>query len=160
MKIKLLAIGKTDNKNLQTLIQTYENRLKHYINFELEFIPDLKNTKNLSEIQQKEKEGELILSKLQPTDTLILLDEKGVEFRSLEFSKFLQKKMNTGIKQLVFVIGGPYGFSPAVYEKAIGKQGRLSLSKMTFSHQMIRLFIVEQIYRAFTILKNEPYHHE
>ncbi len=160
MKIKLLAIGKTDNKNLQTLIQTYENRLKHYINFELEIIPDLKNVKNLSEIQQKEKEGELILSKLQPTDTLILLDEKGVEFRSLEFSKFLQKKMNTGIKQLVFVIGGPYGFSPAVYEKAIGKQGRLSLSKMTFSHQMIRLFIVEQIYRAFTILKNEPYHHE
>lgn len=159
MKIKLLAIGKTDNKNLQTLIQTYENRLKHYINFELEIIPDLKNVKNLSETLQKEREGEMILSKLQSTDALILLDEKGIEFRSIEFSKFLQKKMNLGIKQLVFVIGGPYGFSPAVYEKAIGKQGKLALSKMTFSHQMVRLFIVEQIYRAFTILKNEPYHH-
>lgn len=160
MKIKLLAIGKTDNQSLQDLIQTYENRLKHYINFELEIIPDLKNSKNLSESLQKEKEGERILSKLQNTDELILLDEKGVEFRSVEFSDFLQKKMNAGIKQLVFVIGGPYGFSTSVYEKAIGKQKKLSLSKMTFSHQMIRLFMVEQIYRAFTILKNEPYHHE
>ena len=157
MKIKLLAIGKTDDKNLQTLIDTYQNRLKHYINFQLEVIPDIKNVKNLSESQQKEKEGEIILKKLAPTDQLVLLDEKGKEFRSIEFSSFLQKKMNSGIKQLVLVIGGPYGFSDAVYKKA---QGKISVSKMTFSHQMIRLFIVEQVYRAFTILKNEPYHHE
>jgi len=157
MKIKLLAIGKTDDKNLQTLIETYQNRLKHYINFEIEIIPDLKNVKNLSEAQQKEKEGTLILKILNATDVLILLDEKGKEFRSVDFSQFLQKKMNAGIKQLVLVIGGPYGFSDEVYKKS---QGKISLSKMTFSHQMIRLFIVEQIYRAFTILKNEPYHHE
>ena len=157
MKIKLLAIGKTDDKNLQSLIDNYQNRLKHYINFQLEIIPDIKNVKNLSEQQQKEKEGELILKKLSPTDQLILLDEKGKEFRSIDFSKFLQKKMNSGIKQLIIVIGGPYGFSEEVYKKS---QGKISLSKMTFSHQMIRLFIVEQIYRGFTILKNEPYHHE
>ena len=157
MKIKLLAIGKTDDKNLQSLIETYQNRLKHYINFELELIPDIKNVKNLSELQQKEKEGELILSKLTTTDVLILLDEKGKEYRSLDFSEFLQKKMNAGIKQMVLVIGGPYGFSETVYKKA---KGKISLSKMTFSHQMIRLFVVEQLYRGFTILKNEPYHHE
>ena len=157
MKIKLLAIGKTDDKDLNNLIQNYQNRLKHYIKFELQIIPDLKNVKNLSQEQQKEKEGELILKQLQPTDILILLDEKGKEFRSIEFSKYLQKRMNSGIKQLVFVIGGPYGFSSDVYSKS---QGLVSFSKMTFSHQMIRLFIVEQIYRAFTILKNEPYHHE
>ncbi|WBX73016.1 23S rRNA (pseudouridine(1915)-N(3))-methyltransferase RlmH [Tenacibaculum pacificus] len=157
MKIKLLTIGKTDNKNLINLIEEYQNRLKHYIKFELEIIPDIKNVKNLSEAQQKEKEGELILAKLQPTDQLVLLDDKGKDFTSIEFSKYLQKKMNSGIKQLVLVIGGPYGFSDAVYKKANGK---ISLSKMTFSHQMIRLFIVEQIYRGFTILRNEPYHHE
>jgi len=157
MKIKLLAIGKTDNNNLITLIRSYEERLKHYVKFELEIIPDLKNVKNLSEKLQKEKEGELILKKVRTDDNLILLDEKGKEFRSIEFSGFLQKKMNSGIKQLVFVIGGPYGFSEKMYQKATG---RISFSKMTFSHQMIRLFVVEQIYRAFTILKNEPYHHE
>ena len=157
MKIKLLAIGKTDDKNLQQLIDNYQNRLKHYIKFELDIIPDIKNVKNLSESQQKEKEGGLILGKLQPTDQLVLLDEKGKEFRSLDFAQFLQKKMNSGIKQIVLVIGGPYGFSDAVYKKA---QGKISLSKMTFSHQMIRLFMVEQLYRGFTILKNEPYHHE
>ncbi|MGI9530745.1 23S rRNA (pseudouridine(1915)-N(3))-methyltransferase RlmH [Lutimonas sp.] len=157
MKIKLLAIGKTDDKNLQVLIENYEKRLKHYIKFELELIPDLKNVKNLSESEQKEKEGSLILKKLNPADQLILLDEKGIMHTSKEFSTFMQKKMNSGIKQLVLVIGGPYGFSEEVYKKA---QGKISLSKMTFSHQMIRLFIVEQIYRAFTILKNEPYHHE
>ncbi len=157
MKIVLLAIGKTDDKNLHQLIENYQNRLKHYIKFELVIIPDLKNVKNLSESQQKEKEGDLILKKTQSTDDLILLDEKGRDFRSIDFSNFLQKKMNTGIKQLVFVIGGPYGFSDAVYKKA---KGKISLSKMTFSHQMIRLFMVEQIYRGFTILKNEPYHHE
>lgn len=157
MKIKLLAIGKTDDKNLNSLIETYQGRLKHYIKFDLEIIPDIKNVKNLSEKQQKEKEGDLILGKLQTTDQLILLDEKGKDFRSIEFSQYLQKKMNSGIKQLVFVIGGPYGFSEAVYKKSMGK---VSFSKMTFSHQMIRLFVVEQLYRGFTILKNEPYHHE
>ena len=157
MKIKLIAIGKTDDKNLQALMEVYQNRLKHYINFQLEIIPDIKNVKNLSQTQQKEKEGELILKKLSVTDQLVLLDEKGKEFRSIEFSKYLQKKMLSGIKQLIFVIGGPYGFSDTVYKKAIGK---ISLSKMTFSHQMIRLFVIEQLYRGFTILKNEPYHHE
>tara|TARA_R110002073_G_scaffold8207_1_gene45700 strand:+ start:139228 stop:139701 length:474 start_codon:yes stop_codon:yes gene_type:complete len=157
MKIKLLVIGKTDDKNLNALIENYQKRLQHYINFQLEIIPDLKNVKNLSQLQQKEKEGELILNKIQATDRLVLLDEKGKEYRSIEFANYLQKNMNSGIKQLVFVIGGPYGFSENVYKKAMGK---LSLSKMTFSHQMIRLFVVEQLYRGFSILKNEPYHHE
>lgn len=157
MHIKLLAIGKTDDKNLLQLIDNYQNRLKHYVKFQLDIIPDIKNVKNLSEAQQKEKEGELILARISPTDELILLDDKGKNFTSIEFSQYLQKKMNSGIKQLVLVIGGPYGFSDALYKKANGK---ISLSKMTFSHQMIRLFIVEQIYRGFTILRNEPYHHE
>jgi 23S rRNA (pseudouridine1915-N3)-methyltransferase len=157
MKIKLLVIGKTDDRNLNELIAIYQKRLQHYISFQLEIIPDVKNSKNLSQLQQKEKEGELILSKIQSTDQLILLDEKGKEYRSIDFANYLQKKMNSGIKQLVFVIGGPYGFSEAVYKKSMGK---LSFSKMTFSHQMIRLFVVEQIYRGFTILRNEPYHHE
>lgn len=157
MKIKLLAVGKTDDKHLIELINVYKNRLKHYIKFEFEILPDIKNVKNLSENQQKEKEGNLILTKLQNTDQLVLLDDKGKQFSSIEFSQFLQKKMNSGIKQLVLVIGGPYGFSDEVYQKATGK---ISLSKMTFSHQMIRLFIIEQLYRGFTILKNEPYHHE
>ena len=156
MTIKILAIGKTDSASLQDLIVEYEKRLRHYIRFELEIIPDIKNAKNLSEAQQKEKEGELILKNLNATDVLVLLDEKGKQFGSVEFSDYLQKKMNSGIKQLVLVIGGPYGFSDAVYTKA---QTKISLSKMTFSHQMVRLFLVEQLYRAFTILKNEPYHH-
>src|SRR5690606_15056939 len=155
MQIKLLAIGKTDNKQLQALIDDYQKRLGFYIKFEFEIIPDLKKVKNLSEEQQKQKEGELILNKLQAQDVLILLDENGNQLGSVGFSEFLQKHMNSGIKQLVFVIGGPYGFSNDVYNKA---QGKLSLSKMTFSHQMIRLFIVEQLYRGFTILRNEPYH--
>ncbi|MBO0341279.1 MAG: 23S rRNA (pseudouridine(1915)-N(3))-methyltransferase RlmH [Bacteroidota bacterium] len=157
MQITLIAIGKTDKAELEELITVYKKRLKHYIKFQLEVIPDIKNRKNLSETQQKEKEGELILAQLQPTDTLILLDEKGKQYTSVEFARFLQKKMNSGIKNLVFVIGGPYGFSDAVYAKSSGK---VSLSKMTFSHQMVRLFIVEQIYRGFTILRNEPYHHQ
>nr|WP_321243310.1 23S rRNA (pseudouridine(1915)-N(3))-methyltransferase RlmH [uncultured Psychroserpens sp.] len=156
MTIKLLAIGKTDNKDLQALIDDYQKRLGFYIKFEFEIIPDLKKVKNLREDQQKQKEGELILSKLNATDVLILLDENGKQFDSVGFSNYLQKHMNSGIKRLVFVIGGPYGFSPDVYQKANGK---LSLSKMTFSHQMIRLFVIEQLYRGFTILKNEPYHH-
>lgn len=156
MNIRLLAIGKTDNKALQTLIEDYTKRLSFYVKFDLEIIPDIKNVKNLSESQQKEKEGDLILSKIGPTDHLILLDENGKTFSSEGFSDFLQKKMNSGIKSLVFVIGGPYGFSETVYQKA---QGKVSLSEMTFSHQMVRLFFIEQIYRGFTILKNEPYHH-
>lgn len=157
MNIKLIAIGKTDNKALQQLMDDYMKRLSHYVKFEMDVIPDIKNVKNLSEAQQKEKEGELILSKLSVTDQLILLDENGKSFSSVGFSEELQKKMNSGIKTLVFVIGGPYGFSEAVYSKA---QGKVSLSAMTFSHQMVRLFFIEQVYRAFTILRNEPYHHQ
>jgi 23S rRNA (pseudouridine1915-N3)-methyltransferase len=157
MNIRLLTIGKTDNKSLQTLIDDYTKRLSFYVKFDLEIIPDIKNVKNLSEAQQKEKEGELILAKIGPTDQLILLDENGKTFSSVGFSDYLQKKMNAGIKTLVFVIGGPYGFSETVYQKA---QGKVSLSEMTFSHQMVRLFVIEQMYRGFTILKNEPYHHQ
>ena len=157
MKIKLLSIGKTDNKQLIKLIDEYQNRLKHYIKFDMEIIPDIKNIKKISIIQQKKMEGELILSKLKNTDQMILLDDKGKDFTSIQFSKYLQKKMNSGIKQLVLVVGGPYGFSEAVYEKAIDK---VSLSKMTFSHQMIRLLFKEQLYRSHTILKGEKYHHE
>ena len=157
MNIKLLVIGKTDNSALKELIDVYVNRLKHYVKFEIDVIPDIKNSKHLSEQLQKEKEGDIILKKINAIDQLILLDERGKDYTSVEFSNFLQKKMNSGTKQLVFVIGGPYGFSDSVYKKASGK---VSLSKMTFSHQMIRLFVVEQIYRGFTILRNEPYHHQ
>ena len=157
MNIKLLAVGKTDNKNLQLLIEEYSKRLSFYIKFDMEIITDIKNVKNLSESQQKEKEGELILSKIAPTDQLILLDENGKTFSSIHFSEELQKKMNSGVKTLVFVIGGPYGFSETVYAKANSK---IALSLMTFSHQMVRLFFIEQLYRGFTILKNEPYHHQ
>lgn len=157
MNIKLIAVGKTDNPALQQLISTYEKRLSYYINFDLQLLPDIKNSKSLSEEQQKIKEGELILSYIEPSHHLILLDERGKEYTSIAFADELQKKMNSGIKQLTFVIGGPYGFSQAIYQRANSK---LSLSKLTFSHQMIRLFFVEQLYRAFTILRNEPYHHQ
>ena len=157
MQIKLIAIGKTDQNELEHLISIYQNRLSHYVRFSFEIIPDLKNSKNLSEKLQKEEEGKLILSKITATDRLILLDENGKEMNSVVFSEFLQKQMNSGIKRLVLVIGGPYGFSEAIYKKATGK---LALSKMTFSHQMVRLFVIEQLYRGFTILKNEPYHHQ
>src|SRR5690606_17161887 len=139
MTIKLIAIGKTDNKAIASLIEEYSKRLNFYIRFEFEIIPDLKHTKSLSEILQKEKEGELILKKLVPSDDLILLDERGQSYSSVDFSEFLQKKMNAGLKQLIFVIGGPYGFSADVYSRANGK---LSISKMTFSHQMIRPFFI------------------
>lgn len=157
MKIRLLAVGRTDDKKIQHLTDAYASRLKHYIRFELEEIPDLKNTKSLSLGEQREKEGELILKRLDSGDQVLLLDERGKEYRSVEFADFLQKKMNAGTRQLVLVIGGPFGFSEAVYKRS---DGSVSLSKMTFSHQMVRLFITEQLYRAFTILKNEPYHHE
>jgi len=156
MQIKLIAIGKTDNKQLQALIEDYQKRLGHYIRFEFEIIQDIKNVKHLSEAQQKEKEGELILSQIQKSDILVLLDENGKQMDSVSFSSYLQKHMNSGIKTLIFVIGGPYGFSEAVYRRANNKLG---LSKMTFSHQMVRLFFIEQLYRGFTILRNEPYHH-
>ncbi len=156
MNIKLVAIGKTDSKDLQNLIADYTKRLGFYVKFKLEVIPDLKKAKNLSEAQQKEKEGELILANIVKSDMLILLDENGKQYDSVAFSQVLQKHMNSGLKQLIFVIGGPYGFSPKIYERANGK---ISLSKMTFSHQIIRLFFIEQLYRGYTILRNEPYHH-
>ncbi len=157
MNIRLVAIGKTDNKSLQSLIEEYLKRLSFYIRTDVEIIPDVKNAKNLSESQQKEKEGELILAKIATSDHVLLLDEKGKEFTSMSFSAELQKKMNAGIRTLVFVIGGPYGFSDEVYSRA---NGRIALSQMTFSHQMVRLFFIEQLYRGFTILNNEPYHHQ
>lgn len=157
MNIKLLCVGKTDNKQLVQLIEVYSKRLNFYVKYGIEILPDIKNVKNLSEQEQKNKEGHLILSKIGTYDHLLLFDEKGATFTSVGFSKFLQKKMNSGIKTLVFVIGGPYGFSDEVYAKA---QGKVSLSTMTFSHQMVRLFITEQIYRGYTILKGEPYHHQ
>ncbi len=157
MTIKLLLIGKTSNPDLKSLLQQYTKRLKHYTKFEIEIIPELKIRKNLSPEEQKTREGQEILAKLQNSDTVVLLDEKGKEFDSLHFSKWLQKQLNSGKKQLVFVVGGPYGFSPAVYHKASFK---IALSKMTFSHEMIRPFFTEQLYRAFTILQNEPYHHQ
>lgn len=156
MNIKLIAIGKTDHKNLIALIDEYAKRLSFYVKFDFEIIPDLKKIKHLSEAQQKEKEGELILAKTQISDVLILLDENGKQMSSEGFADYLQKHMNSGIKTLIFLIGGPYGFSEAVYNRANGKLG---LSKMTFSHQMVRLFFIEQMYRGFTILRNEPYHH-
>ncbi len=157
MKIKLLVIGKTDHKGLESLISEYDKRLQHYLKFELEVIPAIKSTKNLSEKEQKEKEGATIMGKLQPTDLVVLLDENGKQFSSLNFSSNIQKKLNSGVKQVVYIVGGPYGFSDAVYKRSAE---RMSLSKMTFSHQMVRLFFVEQLYRACTILRNEPYHHQ
>lgn len=157
MTIKLIAIGKTDSQALQKLVSEYENRLRYYIKFKFEIIPDIKNAKNLTEAQQKDKEGEAILKKIHPTDILVLMDEKGKQYTSLEFSAYLQKKMNAGLKQIVLAIGGPYGFSEAVHQHS---RESISLSKMTFSHQMVRLFVIEQLYRAFTILRNEPYHHQ
>lgn len=157
MKITLLAIGKTDARYFIDAIGEYQKRLEHYIPYEMQIIPDLKNTKSLTIDQQKEKEGELILKALQPGDYLVLLDERGKEYSSMQFASYIEKKTHTVNKRLVFVIGGPYGFSQAVYDKASEK---LTLSRMTFSHQMIRLIFVEQLYRAMTILNNEPYHHE
>lgn len=157
MKITLIVLGKTEDKYLLEGIEKYLKRLKHYINFNIVEIPELKNTKSLSEDQQKSREAELISKQLNSTDYLVLLDEAGREYTSMEFSSFLNKKMVGSVQNLVFVVGGPYGFHPQVHARANEK---LSLSKMTFSHQMVRLFFVEQIYRAFTILKGEPYHHQ
>ncbi|MBN8697210.1 MAG: 23S rRNA (pseudouridine(1915)-N(3))-methyltransferase RlmH [Bacteroidetes bacterium] len=157
MKITLVLNGKTEDDHIIKGFAIYEQRLKHYISFETIVIPALKNIKALSVEQQKQKEAELLFKHIQSSDKLILLDENGKEYHSVGFSEFIQQQMNSGIKNLVFVVGGPYGFSDEVYKRANGK---LSLSKMTFSHQMVRLFFVEQVYRAMTILKNEPYHHQ
>ena len=157
MKIKLVVIGKTDKAYLQEGIDLFLKRIPHYLPFEYLIIPDIKNTRKLSEEQQKEKEGEGILAQIKAGDELILLDEHGKEFRSTEFARFLEKKMLGGTKNLIFCIGGPYGFSQKVYDTAIAK---ISLSRMTFSHQMVRLIFCEQLYRAMAILNGEPYHHE
>lgn len=156
MKITLLVVGKTTDQRLQTLIEDYQQRLKHYVPFEIVVIPDLRNAKALTQTQIKEQEGIEILRRITPSMDVILLDEHGREYRSIEYAQWIQKKMAAG-RDVTFIVGGPYGFSPAVYERANGK---ISLSKMTFSHQMIRLFFTEQIYRAMTILRGEPYHHE
>ena len=156
MKITLLVVGKTTSMHIDSLVQDYVKRLVHYVPFAIQVIPELKNTKSLTAEQQKQTEGELILRALTPATDLVLLDEHGKEYRSIEFAEYLQKKMSSG-RDLMFVVGGPYGFSDAVYQRANGK---ISLSKLTFSHQMVRLFFVEQIYRSMTILRGEPYHHE
>lgn len=156
MKITLLVIGKTSDARLQSLIEDYQQRLKHYVPFEFVVIPDIKNAKSLSQDQLKAAEGLSILAALTPAMEVILLDEHGREFRSVEYADWLQKRMGSG-RDLTLVIGGAYGFSEAVYARANGK---VSLSQMTFSHQMIRLMAIEQLYRAMTILRNEPYHHE
>ena len=157
MKVALVLVGKTVNKHFVELIDEYAGRVKHYIGFDIITIPELKNTKSLSADQQKQQEGELILKQMQAGDHVVLLDEHGKEFRSVEFSSYMEQKMQTVNKRLVFVIGGPYGFSPDVYAKANEK---ISLSKMTFSHQMVRLIFVEHLSRAMTIIRGEPYHHE
>lgn len=156
MKTVLLLVGKTQDKHFLAGIHDYQERIGHYMPFEIKIIPEIKNTKNLTAAQQKVREGELILKELQSSDTVVLMDERGKELRSTEFARWLQDKQNIS-RQLVFVIGGPYGFSSDVYARA-GEQ--LCLSKMTFSHQMVRLIMVEQLYRACTIIKGEPYHHE
>jgi len=157
MKIVLLAVGKTDATCWNEALKVYHERLMHYIPFEMKVIPDAKNAKNMTETQQKEREGISILNRIMASDSCVLLDERGKEFSSVQFASWLEKKMQTVSKRLVFVAGGPYGFSEKVY-KAIPE--KLSLSKMTFSHQMIRPIFVEQLYRAMTILRNEPYHHQ
>ena len=157
MEITLITVGKTTTEYIQTGINEYIKRLKRYIPFSIKHLPDIKNARKLSENQQKEEEGKLILAELSASDHVVLLDERGMMLTSREFSDFLQKGMLGGKKRMIFLVGGPYGFSHAVYERANAK---LSFSKMTFSHEMIRLFFTEQVYRAMTILKGEPYHHD
>lgn len=157
MNIELIVVGKTDSKEVNALVENYTKRINFYNRFNITYIPDVKNTKSLSEAQQKTSEGEAILRLLDPSDRVVLLDEKGSEFRSVEYADWLQKRLNSGVKRLVFIIGGPYGFSPEIYSRANEK---ISLSKMTFSHQIIRAIFTEQLYRAFSILHNSPYHHE
>ena len=157
MNIELIVVGKTDSKEVNALVENYTKRINFYNRFNITYIPDVKNTKSLSEAQQKTSEGEAIMRLLDPSDRVVLLDEKGSEFRSVEYADWLPKRLNSGVKRLVFIIGGPYGFSPEIYSRANEK---ISLSKMTFSHQIIRAIFTEQLYRAFSILHNSPYHHE
>ena len=157
MNIKLIVVSKTDVPYLQTGIDEYVGRLKHYCDFELVVISALKNMGKASPEEVKEREGQLILKQVEKSDMVVLLDEHGKEYGSVEFSEYLQKQMNTGIRTLSFVVGGAFGFSPAVY---VAAQHKISLSRMTFNHQMVRLFFVEQLYRAFTILRHEKYHNE
>lgn len=157
MKTVLMVVGRTTDKHFIASIEEYVQRVNHYIPFSVEVIPELKATKNLSEAEQKSREAELILKALQPGDHLVLLDEHGREMRSVEFAQWMQKRLAAGLRRLVFLVGGPYGFAPSIYDQ--GKE-KISLSQMTLSHQMIRLLFVEQIYRAMTILNGEPYHHE
>jgi 23S rRNA (pseudouridine1915-N3)-methyltransferase len=157
MKVKLYLIGKTDRAEIQALIELFSKRIERYIRFETIIIPDLKNTASLSESQQKTKEGQALLAKITANEFLVLLDEKGKRMSSKQFSQFLEKHMIQSTQCLSFIIGGPYGFSKEVYAKAAGK---ISLSEMTFSHQIIRVIFAEQLYRGFTIIRNEPYHHE
>lgn len=157
MRVTLLVVGKTTDKHIIALVDEYLGRLKHYLPTDIEVIPELRQTKSLSESQQKDQEATLILGRIQPGDRVVLLDEHGVERRSIEFASWLQKKMVSGTKRLLCIVGGPYGFAQTVYERADEK---ISLSQMTLSHQMIRLLFVEQVYRAMTILNGEPYHHE
>lgn len=157
MKITLLIVGKTEDAYLKEGIDKYLKRLKHYVKIDIAEIAELKNTKALTQEQQKAKEAELILKRLSTLDYVILLDEKGVQLSSPQFAAYIDKKAIGSVTNLVFIVGGPYGFDDAIYQRANDK---LSLSRMTFSHQMVRLFFVEQLYRAFTIIKGEPYHHE
>ena len=157
MQIELIVVGKTDSKEVASLVEMYAKRINHYCKFAITILPDLRNTKSLSSRQQNKSEGERILALLTESDYVVLLDERGKEFRSMEFAEWVEKRMTSGLKRLVFVIGGPYGFSEEVYARATGQ---ISLSRMTFSHQIVRAIFAEQIYRAFTILNNEPYHHE
>ena len=157
MNIDLLVVGKTDSAEIQSLVATYLKRLNFYTRVTLGTLPDLKNTRTISAESQKRQEGELLMRQFADGDYVVLLDEKGAEMRSVEFSMWLQKRMNSGVRRLCFVIGGPYGFSKTVYDRA---DESISLSRMTFSHQIIRAIFAEQLYRAFTIIRNEPYHHE
>ena len=153
----MIVVGKTDMKEVEALVTMYSKRINHYVKFAITTLADVRNTRKLSEAEQKRLEGEQILKLINDSDHLMLLDEHGAELRSIEFADMLQRRMSAGTKRLVFVIGGPYGFSDAVYQRANSK---LSLSKMTFSHQIVRAIFTEQLYRAFTIIKGEPYHHE
>ena len=157
MQIELIVVGKTDSKEVASLVEMYAKRVNHYCKFSITFLPDLRNTKSLNSRQQNKSEGDRILALLSEGDYVVLLDERGVEYRSMNFADWLRKRMTSGLRRLVFVIGGPYGFSEEVYARANHK---ISLSQMTFSHQIVRAIFAEQIYRAFTILNNEPYHHE
>lgn len=157
MKVVLLSLGKTDEDFYVQAMDIFRKRLSHYLPFDLEFVPDVKNTKNLSEKEQKNLEGEALLNRIQQGDYVVLLDDKGNQYSSVEFSRFIEKKLYSVPKRLIFVVGGPYGFPDEVYRRANEK---LSLSRMTFTHQMVRLVFVEQLYRAMTILNGEPYHHE